>query len=645
MSNVTSTMIDFSTITAVHVAFSNPLLNTFAQGIVPNYVSFFSDEKRSALNDDLKAVLDQQVPLVLDICSGDLARVPALLNKCVFKHYDPVSASTRNLRTHADLVECFTSAVRNQQTFVKITVMTEVLFFHPDFNGHNLDEIFTTKEEMMISMNSLPSMSSSSLPTVTSLGSSAAITLPPSVPTNEFRHHLLPDDVRKRYDDYMNPNLIVPVQELVPFLITSTSPTRLKYFHETYIAGDKVILRNGAVLVATRDSKKFHKNMPYCNDISPHGLRVWYKRFVNHGNTCGIFVVPYELLSKSHGGAMGFEFDDDLPSFKSCYCFEWAADILLALQHSSMFPLGSVFAERVKHCDNGYYGLIAILHDSHPAFVTHPIALCKNWPEQQVGQSIFDFHAEFTEAISLRAIFMDDAQDLNSPTMMDTFIHNCLHSEYLLAAVRLDSLDPTTASNLNPGNLAITLNTYLSHSTSPSQAIASRVPPSTPFREGAPPGGYRRRPFARRINALGEEDDLHYDAEKEEVLDQELPALIHQLARDGPELRHCMFCGVGHTHLFDKCPILNDSQFLNSFAIRVGSTYLRTLNDAFKRQKAARGLTDTPGTPSPARLHQVFGINPADAPSSVPPAGKPSPAPLHPDFLSEDFVPGKGPNF
>lgn len=641
MSNVipsTTTTMDFSTITAVHISFSNPLLNTFACGIVPSYDDFFSDDDPSALAEDLMFVLALQVLEVLDVCAGDPARVPALLNKCAYKYHHFETDAARNLRTQADIVECFTSVVRNQQTIVKITVMTNALLFHPDFNGHNLDEIFTTREEMKTYMNSLPSPFSSSIPslvTPTSLGSSAAITQPPSVPTNEFRHHLLPADVKKRYDDYMNPDVIVAVQDLVPFLITSTAPTRLKYFHETYIAGDKVILRNGAVLVATRDSKKFHKNMPYCTDTSPHGLRVWYKRFVNHGNVCGIFVVPYELLSKSHGGAMGFEFDDDLPSFKSCYCFEWAADILLALQHSSMFPLGSVPAERVKHCDNGYYGIIAILHDSHPAFVTHPISLCKNWPEQKVGQSIFDFHAEFTEAISLRAIFMDDAQDLNSPTMMDTFMHNCLHSEYLLAAVRLDSLDPATVSNTTPGNLAITLNTYLSRSTSPSQVIVPRAPPA-PSREGPSSGGYRRRPFARRINVLGEEDDPHYDAEKEAVLDQELPALIHKLAHDGPELRHCMFCGVGHNHLFDKCPILNDSQFLNSFAIRVGSTYLRTLNDAFKRQKAARGITDSPGTPSTSRIHQVFGINPADAPPSVPPV------PLHPDFLSADFVPGTG---
>jgi hypothetical protein len=65
-----------------------------------------------------------------------------------------------------------------------------------------------------------------------------------------------------------------------------------------------------------------------------------------------MFVVPYELLDKTQGGSMGFEFGDDLPDFKSCHgSFDWAADMLLALQRSSMFPGDLIPASRVKHCD------------------------------------------------------------------------------------------------------------------------------------------------------------------------------------------------------------------------------------------------------------------------------------------------------
>ena len=49
------------------------------------------------------------------------------------------------------------------------------------------------------------------------------------------------------------------------------------------------------------------------------------------------------------------------------------------------------------------------------------ITLCNNWPEQKSGQSIFEFHTEFTEAFSLpAAILMDGAQDLNSPMILST---------------------------------------------------------------------------------------------------------------------------------------------------------------------------------------------------------------------------------
>lgn len=53
--------------------------------------------------------------------------------------------------------------------------------------------------------------------------------------------------------------------------------------------------------------------------------------------------------------------------------------------------------------------------------MSHPLTLCKNWwPEQKSHQSIFDFHAEFTNSIALCVIYMDCPQDLNSPTMLST---------------------------------------------------------------------------------------------------------------------------------------------------------------------------------------------------------------------------------
>ena len=636
---------DYSSLKRVTISFSNDLLDASAGDIAPEFDDFF-DETDVVLDTDLLQITVDQTKSLLMSCKGDTTRLSSILNEIFFKRFSLDAGKTVTLRTQAAFVAAFDEAVRRQEDQVSIIAVVSNLDFHPDFRGNNLDLIFTSQAEWLsiptleslLAMQSLtPSKPTGS--TAKSFGSSAAITQPTSPPTNEFRHNLLPSDVKQRYDDHQDPNIIVPIQDLVPFAATTARPYPCNFFHQADIAGEKVIVRNGAVLSNLYDTKKFQKNVPHCTDVSHHGLRSWYKLFSGHGNACGVYIVPYELLSPSHGDGQGFVFGTDIPIHKSGNFFDWQNDILRALQHSSMFPVDSICADRVKNRANGYYAILALLHDSHPAFVTHPVTLCKNWPEQKPAQSIFDFHAEFTAAIALRAIYMDGCQDLNSPTMLSTFMQNCTHSSYLIASARIDQLDPATSNNLSPGNLAITLSNYLARSDSPSQLVnVPRPPPrgSPPPRYGQDsPSSYRGgggRPYQRRINALGDESDPHYDAEFEAAMDECMPTFIHQLAHDGPELRHCMFCGVGHNHLFDKCPILNEKRFVTSFAMRVGSAYNRTLNDAFKRQKEAQG----PSTPA-ARLHQVLGI------TDAPPASAPVPAapPGAPDFLSPDFIPGQ----
>jgi hypothetical protein len=269
---------NFSTIQSLVVTFSNDQLNNYAQGDVPDFDLFFQENE---LDGDLIGVLNLKIPLSLTICSGDIVCVPSLLNKCVYKCHSLESNSKRNVRTQRDMEECFRSAVQNNQTFVKIEVMTEQLYFHPDFNGGDLDQIFSTREEMIASINANPR---SFVPGPVPVGSSAGVTQPPPVPTNEFCHSLLPSNMKHRHDNYMNPDVVVPICDLILFMATASAPQRLKHFHKTCIAGDKVILCNGAILAASSDSKKFHKNVPCCTAVSPHGLRVWCKGFANHAN-------------------------------------------------------------------------------------------------------------------------------------------------------------------------------------------------------------------------------------------------------------------------------------------------------------------------------------------------------------------------
>jgi hypothetical protein len=647
---------DYSSIDKVYIQFSNPILKSYASDQVINLSPFFVDNSRQVLAPNLLDVITEQTIAILDAnCQATTMhdRIPALVDKCPFSWYSTKDQRAYRLRSQNLIVDAFQKAVQDKvatTTIVTIRVLTEALHFSSTFNGCNLD--FVSTDDFPVSEAPSPPFEH------LSHGSSAAITQEAPVPSNEFRHNLLPVDVKKRYDDHQDQNKVVPVHDLVPFGSTPDQQESRLFFHNSYVAGDKVILRNGGVLSATYDSKRFHKNIPTCLDVSPHGLRSWYRLFSGHGNSCGIYIVPYELFAKGHGGAIGFDFGIDIPQFKSGYFFDWQNDILRALQHSSMFPLNSEPAQRAMGRQNGYYTIMAILTDSHPSFIEHPITLCKDWPCQKAAQTIFDFHTEFVEAIRLRAIFMNDTQDLNSPLMLSTFMHNCLHSAYLLQVSRIDRQDPTSAHLFNPGTIAITLNTYLNNVDSPTRRAAS-TPPGTfapsgsgasRFGEGSSPG--YRRPYQRnnRINALRDEDivdDPVLDLDPY-VFEPYLDNIVNKLAGDGPELRHCMFCGPNELHMFDKCPILNDKRFSSTLAIRLGSTYQRTLKEAVQRQKESHGGTPHPSgdrrRPPPrdthaARIHQLFGAEPAS------PSLAPVPASSPPDFLSPDFVPGSGPDF
>ena len=140
------------------------------------------------------------------------------------------------------------------------------------------------------------------------------------LPQAQFCHHLLLSDVKQRYHDHQNPNIIVPIQDLmVPFAATLSRPLPCKYSHQPDIAGKKVIVRNGPVLSSIYDSKKFHQTVPYCNSVSSQVLCSWYTLFSGHGNTCRIYIILYELFSQGHGGGQGFVFGEELPPHKSGY--------------------------------------------------------------------------------------------------------------------------------------------------------------------------------------------------------------------------------------------------------------------------------------------------------------------------------------
>jgi hypothetical protein len=152
---------------------------------------------------------------------------------------------------------------------------------------------------------------------------------------------------------------------------------------------------------------------------------------------------------------------------------------------------------------------------------------------------------------------------------------------------------------------------------------------------------------------------LFHDAECNATFDKNMPAIIHQHAPDGPELRHATACFVASVSCAcSQVPHSKDSkQFLTtSFAVCVGSTCQRFRNI---RKRPTDRLFSLLLPPSPnksvgfACTQQVFSTStpafvPVSASFSAPvsaPMSAPVSAPLHPDHRSPDSVPGHGLDF
>jgi hypothetical protein len=357
---------------------------------------------------------------------------------------------------------------------------------------------------------------------------------------------------------------------MIPFVDTNGTPC--SYYSNPVVIGSRVILRNGAVLEGIRDSKRFSRDFPVCSDDTPSKLRTWYRNFCNHALSCGYFMVPYELLSKHHGGSTGFEFGIDLPQAKITKYSAWQSDIGRVLQHSSTFPVKSKTAQRAATNSNGYDILLAIVSNSHPGFMDQSILLAMNFLTQQPSQDIFEFYHVFLDVIRLRAIFMGGTDDMKSNHMIDCFIQSCRQSLYLTQVSRFDRTDPLKKHTFEAGALAITLTNYLAGSDSPSKPIIPVTPPAAPTPHRNPYHCHvcevirEENPSAAAPSTLTSTDlDNHHDA------------VIRELrAHDPSEAPICALCKT-KSHRFKECPLLNDETFLRGFTIRMCTTVSKEL--------------------------------------------------------------------
>jgi hypothetical protein len=217
-----------------------------------------------------------------------------------------------------------------------------------------------------------------------------------------------------------------------------------------------------------------------------------------------------------------------------------------------------------------------------------------NWPKQLSSQDIFAFYNDFIDNIRLRSIFLDGHDDMKSSHMIDCFIQSCHHSTYLTQVSRFDRTDPNKTHLFAPGNLAITLTNYLANADSPLKKTSFAPTSFAPPPHVPSPGGHHgdnkpRNPYHRRIRTLlSDEENFHSDREPSTLTITEYDTLSDIAIRevrthDDPTAAPiCVFCKT-ETHRFKECPLMNDTAFLRSFAIRMCTTVAKELRSAKHR--------------------------------------------------------------
>jgi hypothetical protein len=547
----------YTPVTSVVIQFSQNELHRLASGDIDVLQLYLTADSDQLATDPIDIIRRGTQQLLLEACAhtGDLTRLPMLVEQMTFS-WRAKNGTLRNIRTPDHLNRALEYCIANNTFELIIQCNTDLLFFDTAFTGVDLDQVDTTPILSTPVVHVTP-------PVMTSTTTAPSVTSP----TDVFNYHALPADVLHRFDAFQDPTTILRVQDMSPFL--SPDGSRQNFYTNPFVIGSRVILRNGAVLEAKRDQKQFSRDLPICSDDTPSKLRTWYRNFAHHALACGYFVVPYELLSKHHGGSTGFEFGIDLPQAKITEYFHWQCDIGNVLQRPGIFPSRSQASKRVTTSHNGYEILLALVSDSHPGYVDQPIVLAMHFPKQEHTQDIFAFYNTFMDTIRLRAIFMGGNDDMSSPHMVDCFIQSCSQAKYLTQVSRFDRQDPTKRHLFQAGALAITLTNYLANSDSP-------LKPHAPLAATPPHNANKNRnPYHRHIRSMISESAPDTDTTPtltDTQLDHHHELVVRELrSRDPGEAPICALCKT-ESHRFKECPLLNDSTFLRGFAIRMCTT-------------------------------------------------------------------------
>ena len=224
-----------------------------------------------------------------------------------------------------------------------------------------------------------------------------------------FNPAALPADVRDRYTNWTNQHHLLRRNELVPFVLPTGGTQR--YHLDPALNPQRLFLLDGTLIDLTIDinQKQLLKNPPYCTDLSPLGIRTWYRQLVRHCLSSGYFALPYFLFRSTHGGLQGFTCgdaaNDDIPLRFQIRINTWSHGLHLLLSTPGMFPPNSTPLAILQQQPCGYTALKNIIMNKHPVFDPTPGTMVKYPPTQQRYQSLSQFFLVYEDFLRLRAFF------------------------------------------------------------------------------------------------------------------------------------------------------------------------------------------------------------------------------------------------
>jgi len=598
-------------------------LNNLYSGYL-DYKELFSDPKQQE-SDKLKSYLQDQI--VAQICTKlinpyasqttDKSVIPVLIKNCTFRVQ--FNGQNGERYTKKALIRNLLKAKTAGKDTIDLILGINHLYFEEDVPLTYLDWSKILDVPPAVSSVAPAALTAVDIATAVTnalaaapLSTTAAPAPAPTPATSAstiataayvFNPGSLPADVLLRYQRKTQNRVILgsTIKKSFDPLVTptGTAPHGFMYYQD---GPERIILADGTLyIVQVPNEKGLFRQPVRCADDTHAGVRNWYQVFTQHVMDHGFFVLPIWCFRKGHGGEWGFSFgdtaDDDLPLRMGVPIMQMRQPLYRLLSDEKMFPKDSKLQDIVAQCyGDGYKAIKQILFASHPAFRDQPATLITSYPRQK-NLTLLQYYKHFIDYLQLKAYVHDDDSSLDDANELDVFIAGAKYSDFLNRVTRDERRQASMAQYYRASTVVETLSRKLMEPDSPaSRDEADRA------RQLSRAQTDRRRTYNvmqgpntmvsnRRIHHLSLQDttpDLQENSSEDTVdslcgkaqslqvpedydskkLHHVYTACVYQLASAPQQVNQfpCICCGG--QHMFDQCPVLQNSDFLRSHYIR-----------------------------------------------------------------------------